>query len=74
MATKKRSVKRAQPKSRAASAKAKAGRTAKRNDEVIGASHPRPIAPTNAISALIQDRRFGSEGKNIARASPRCPS
>jgi photosystem II stability/assembly factor-like uncharacterized protein len=66
MATKKRSVKRAQPKSRAASAKARAKRP-----NVKRRSHrrePSPVdRPEQRHHELIQDRRFGSEDKNLAQ-------
>lgn len=94
MATKKRSVKRAQPKSRAASAKtsltrrqllggtAAAGAVAALPKAAAGArlaakppnakrKQPRELSeadrPDQRHYELIQDRRFGSEGKNLAQ-------
>jgi photosystem II stability/assembly factor-like uncharacterized protein len=70
MATKKRSVKRAPQKSRAASAKAEAEDRSKRLN-VKQRSHRRETSgadrPDQRHPALIQDRRFGSEDKNLAR-------
>ena len=65
MATKKKSVKRARPKSRAASAKAKRpnGKRRGRRREPSEADRP-----DQRHSALTKDRRFGSEGRNITRA------
>jgi hypothetical protein len=66
MATKKRSVKRAQPKSVAASAKARAKRP-----NVKRRSHRREPSqadrPDQRHGSLIQDRRFGSEDRSIAQ-------
>ena len=66
MATKKRSVKRAQPKSGAASAKARAKRPS-----VKRRSHRREPSqadrPDQRHGSLIQDRRFGSEDRSIAQ-------
>jgi hypothetical protein len=94
MATKKRSVKRAQPKSRAASAKAsltrrqllagsaaagaaaalpKAAAGAQLTAKRPNARRKQPREPSEADRPdqrhyeLIQDRRFGSEGKNLAQ-------
>ena len=68
MATRKRSVKRAPQKSRAASAKAK---DSSKRLNVKQRSHRRETSeadrPDQRHPALIQDRRFGSEGKNLAR-------
>ena len=68
MATKKRSVKRAQPKSRAASAKAKV-RTKRPNVKRRSARREPSQAdrPDKRHPSLIQDRRFGSEGRSIAQ-------
>jgi hypothetical protein len=66
MATKKRSVKRAQPKSVAPSAKARVKRP-----NVKRRSHRREPSqadrPDQRHRQLIQDRRFGSEDKSIAQ-------
>jgi len=64
MATKKRSVKRAQPKSRAASAKAKRPNVKRRSHRREPSQADRP---DQRHRELIQDRRFGSEDKNLAQ-------
>ena len=68
MATRKRSVERAPQKSRAASAKAK---DSSKRLNVKQRSHRRETSeadrPDQRHPALIQDRRFGSEDKNLAR-------
>jgi photosystem II stability/assembly factor-like uncharacterized protein len=66
MATKKRSAKRAQPKSRTARAEARAKRP-----NINRRSHRREPSqadrPDQRHRELIQDRRFGSDSKNIAQ-------
>jgi photosystem II stability/assembly factor-like uncharacterized protein len=75
MATRKKSVKRARPKSRAASVKAKASAKASAKAKRPTAkrrSHRREPSeadrPDQRHNALIKDRRFGSEDRSITRA------